>query len=310
MEPARVVYVDVVGSASLKLTLKKDVPARKVWASLASRRVDAATHVLETPGGAVLGIDDLAIWPFGIPTFYFCLLWSHRHRIDPPLEDASAEHSQAARILAEDSSSNMVDRPNLDAGSSSELHWSHRATSLQHFALRRMASWTFGLAQSADETRSETIGLVKRQAAKLKLRERDESISHLSFLFEEYEPRCYLFVVPDLFRKLCMTSLLVFIYPGSATQIATGLLIALISAKVYSYAAPYIEYSDDAVAELAQTQIVIIFFMCLMIFVTKKMEEQSGQPGDLFQGTVFSSTTPISDASTTPSARTSRRSSP
>ncbi|KAH8047699.1 Nfx1-type zinc finger-containing protein [Aureococcus anophagefferens] len=116
----------------------------------------------------------------------------------------------------------------------------------------------------------------------------DESISHLSFLFEEYEPRCYLFVVPDLFRKLCMTSLLVFIYPGSATQIATGLLIALISAKVYSYAAPYIEYSDDAVAELAQTQIVIIFFMCLMIFVTKKMEEQSGQPGDLFQGTVFS----------------------
>ncbi|KAH8074590.1 Nfx1-type zinc finger-containing protein [Aureococcus anophagefferens] len=182
----------------------------------------------------------------------------------------------------------MVDRPNLDAGSSSELHWPHRATSLQHFALRRMASWTFGLAQSADETRSETIGLVKRQAAKLKLRERDESISHLSFLFEEYEPRCYLFVVPDLFRKLCMTSLLVFIYPGSATQIATGLLIALISAKVYSYAAPYIEYSDDAVAELAQTQIVIIFFMCLMIFVTKKMEEQSGQPGDLFQGTVFS----------------------
>ena len=31
---ARVVYIDVIGSASLKLTLKKDVPARKVWASL------------------------------------------------------------------------------------------------------------------------------------------------------------------------------------------------------------------------------------------------------------------------------------
>ncbi|KAH8049697.1 hypothetical protein JL722_11763 [Aureococcus anophagefferens] len=139
---------------------------------------------------------------------------------------------------------------------------------------------------SADETRSETIGLVKRQAAKLKLRERDESISHLSFLFEEYEPAA----ISSSSRTSSgsMTSLLVFIYPGSATQIATGLLIALISAKVYSYAAPYIEYSDDAVAELAQTQIVIIFFMCLMIFVTKKMEEQSGQPGDLFQGTVFS----------------------
>ena len=106
-----------------------------------------------------------------------------------------------------------------------------------------------------------------------------------------------------------MTSLLVFIYPGSATQIATGLLVALISAKLYSQAAPYIEYSDDAVAELAQTQIVIIFFMCLMsasgspilaidpnpmisrmhrIYVTKGMEEQEGQPGDLFAGTAFS----------------------
>ena len=57
---ARVVYVDVVGGASLKLTLKKDVPARKVWASL-GKRVDAATHVLETRAGAVLGRDDLVL---------------------------------------------------------------------------------------------------------------------------------------------------------------------------------------------------------------------------------------------------------
>ena len=59
---ARVVYVDVVGSTSLKLTLKKDVPARKVWASLRkARRVDAATHVLETRDGALLGLDDLVL---------------------------------------------------------------------------------------------------------------------------------------------------------------------------------------------------------------------------------------------------------
>ena len=59
---ARVVYIDVVGSASLKLTLKKDVPARKVWASLRkARRVDAATHVLETRDGALLGLDDLVL---------------------------------------------------------------------------------------------------------------------------------------------------------------------------------------------------------------------------------------------------------
>ena len=55
---ARCLYVSVDddGERALKLTLKKDVPARKVWASLGKTRgVDARTHSLEVAGGPCAG---------------------------------------------------------------------------------------------------------------------------------------------------------------------------------------------------------------------------------------------------------------
>ena len=61
MAAARSVYVEVAGSerGTLKIALRKDVPARKVWATLEkSRRVSAATHVLETREGSALGPED------------------------------------------------------------------------------------------------------------------------------------------------------------------------------------------------------------------------------------------------------------
>ena len=58
------------------------------------------------------------------------------------------------------------------------------------------------------------------QERKLLTRNADPSIRHLLFLFEEYEPRCYQFVVFECVRKLALTGLLIFVFAGSATQIA------------------------------------------------------------------------------------------
>ena len=44
-----------------------------------------------------------------------------------------------------------------------------------------------------------------------------------------YEPRCYLYIVFDLERKLLLTGLLCFVYPGSGTQLGFAIFISLMS---------------------------------------------------------------------------------
>ncbi|KAK7239235.1 calcium ion binding protein [Aureococcus anophagefferens] len=76
-------------------------------------------------------------------------------------------------------------------------------------------------------------------------------------------------------------------YPGSASQIAIGLLIAFLSMQVYTYSRPYIEDADDNLANVGNAQIVLVFIASLMLFI-KDMDEQDGAPGDMFKGPIFS----------------------
>ena len=102
-----------------------------------------------------------------------------------------------------------------------------------------------------------------------------------------YEPRCYQFVVFECVRKLALTGLLIFIYPESASQIAIGLLIAVLAKEVYAQRRPYIEDTDDSLANVGNTQIILVFIASLMLFI-KDMDEQDGAPGDMFKGPIFS----------------------
>ena len=78
-------------------------------------------------------------------------------------------------------------------------------------------------------------------------------------------------------------------YPGSASQIAIGLLIAFLSMQVYTYSRPYIEDADDNLANVGNAQIVLVFIASLMLFI-KDMDEQDGAPGDVFSKVQFSAT--------------------
>ena len=125
------------------------------------------------------------------------------------------------------------------------------------------------------------------QQRKMEVRDGDASIRHLDFLFAEYEPRCYLFVVFECLRRLMLTGLLIFVYAGSLTQITVGLLLAYLSYAVMSSYSPYIEDVDDRLADVGQSQIVLVFIASLMLFI-KDMDEQDGAPGDMFKGPIFS----------------------
>ena len=194
----------------------------------------------------VYAICSLLLYPVGIPLIYFVLLWSHRRKINPDLDDAD------------------VLRP-LDI-----------APEDHQFLI----------------TAGRELSFVT-QLLKVNKRDTDQSIQHLSFLYEEYECRAYLFSVFDCFRKLALSGLLVFLYPGSSTQIGFATLFALICAKVYSHVRPYVEDEDDLIAEFAMEALTIVFFLSLMLYVSTQCEEADNQTNKatrVFAGPVFSGT--------------------
>ena len=81
--------------------------------------------------------------------------------------------------------------------------------------------------------------------------------------------------------------MLIFIYPESASQIAIGLLIAVLAHQVYAQLRPYVEDTDDSLANVGNMQIILVFIASLMLFI-KDMDEQAGAPGDMFKGPIFS----------------------
>ena len=83
-----------------------------------------------------------------------------------------------------------------------------------------------------------------------------------------------------------LTGLLIFIYAGSLTQITIGLLLAFLSYGVMMDFNPYIEDLDDRLADVGQSQIVLVFIASLVLFA-KDMPEQEGAPGNLFRGPLF-----------------------
>ena len=104
------------------------------------------------------------------------------------------------------------------------------------------------------------------QQRKIEVRRGDESIAHLAFLFAEYEPRCYLFIVYEILRRIFLTGVLSMFRAGTISQIAIGLLATIVSHRVFTFYEPYVEDDDDLVSEVAQTQLVLVFFYALMVF--------------------------------------------
>uniref|UniRef100_A0A7S3K1T8 Tyrosine-protein kinase ephrin type A/B receptor-like domain-containing protein n=1 Tax=Aureoumbra lagunensis TaxID=44058 RepID=A0A7S3K1T8_9STRA len=115
-----------------------------------------------------------------------------------------------------------------------------------------------------------------RELVKIKKRDEDESISSLEFFFEEYEPRCYLFPVFELARRIFLTSILAVFYPGSMQQIAIGMLGALLSMAVYLYYEAYIDDHDDCVAAVAQWQVTFTYFASFTAFAAAEADQKQG----------------------------------
>jgi hypothetical protein len=85
------------------------------------------------------------------------------------------------------------------------------------------------------------------------------------FLFKEYKPRFWWFEIFECVRRFMLTGGTVLFFEGSATQVASGMLISIVTIYVYANTRPYINRRDDFLAIAAQWGIFFTLFAGLLL---------------------------------------------
>lgn len=218
----------------------------------------------------------LFIYPIGVPALYAAQLFRYRFRIDPNVATRSSSfatgsaRSRDARQQGRRRSQNSATGP---AGSTPKPE--QRSTFSQaretlgwlaRFTRRKSSNPTNG----AHERSPEEVTRLK-----LEIRNKDPEIAHLLFLFVDYKPECFYFVVFECVRKLMLTGLIVFVHPGSASQIIVGLLISVTTHAVTSRVEPYAEDVDNMLADVGGWQIMLVFFASLGLYLNNNTTAQA-----------------------------------
>eukprot|EP00003_Mantamonas_plastica_P021693 TRINITY_DN3548_c0_g2_i1.p1 TRINITY_DN3548_c0_g2~~TRINITY_DN3548_c0_g2_i1.p1 ORF type:complete len:1215 (-),score=279.89 TRINITY_DN3548_c0_g2_i1:292-3936(-) len=90
--------------------------------------------------------------------------------------------------------------------------------------------------------------------------------ARFGFLYDAYEPQAWYYELTELIRKLALTGALIFIAPGSASQVSVALLICFLAVVLHANLQPFVEDVDDNLQTAALTQL----FICLFAGLTLK----------------------------------------
>jgi len=107
-----------------------------------------------------------------------------------------------------------------------------------------------------------------------------DTVAKLGFLYKKYEPEWYGWELVEMSRKLLLTSVIIFIEPGSSTQIIAGMLISFFMLILHTAAAAYLEESDDRLQFAALLGIFMTLWGALII--RADLEISSGPDGEIF----------------------------
>jgi hypothetical protein len=174
------------------------------------------------------------IYPIGIPVLCAVLLWKQRHLVCPKLETEK-----------------MV--CGVKMGTSSAPRW-QKVCGVKLFPPPTLSV--------ADD---DALLAVREKTLRDKDDDTHAMLRSTQFLFKEYKPRYWWFEVFECARRLMLTGGTVFFLEGSATQVAAGILVSLVSIQVYAQAQPYIRHQDNVLAMTAQWGIFFTLFIGLLL---------------------------------------------
>lgn len=107
-------------------------------------------------------------------------------------------------------------------------------------------------------------------------RDSDEDLATVSFLVSSFKPSCWWAELFNCGYKVLITGCVVFIRPGTATQIVVGLLLSLVALAVQTEARPFIADGDNRVATLASWGVSLGLVAALLQFVESSATADSG----------------------------------
>jgi len=111
------------------------------------------------------------------------------------------------------------------------------------------------------------LGIGNAASKKLKIlpiRATDASISHLAFLWSDYEPSRWYFEVIEMYRRIFFIGFLPLLGDGSL-RASMGSLFAIIAAIYIREVSPFIRGTTNVLLVVAQYQILLTFFAALII---------------------------------------------
>ena len=96
-------------------------------------------------------------------------------------------------------------------------------------------------------------------------REKDTELMSKGFLFDSYKPECWWFEIFETVRRLMLTSVLGLVEPGSDTQLASGLVMAMIGVAIFCGFQPYIQRRDNLLSILGSVQIFVVMLIAFVM---------------------------------------------
>jgi len=99
-------------------------------------------------------------------------------------------------------------------------------------------------------------------------------IDRYGFIYASYQPHAWYWEVVELVRKFMLVSLVIFVEPGTATQLAFAFMIAFAFLVAHVYSKAYPEPSDDTYQLVSMISVVLTLYMGILLKL-----DMSGETG-------------------------------
>ncbi|CAN0045690.1 unnamed protein product, partial [Scytosiphon promiscuus] len=108
-------------------------------------------------------------------------------------------------------------------------------------------------------------------------RESNPRVATTSDLWKPYKPSAYYYEVVECCRRLLLTGVVVFIYPGTAAQIAVTLLMAFFFVVLAEVLAPYTSGWDAWLSRIGHAVVFVSMYVALLLKVDVSNERAESQ---------------------------------
>lgn len=130
---------------------------------------------------------------------------------------------------------------------------------------------------TAHETATEAAGLAAASASAfitaVEVRDRDPSLKHLAFLWQDYKPSSWYYEVVEIYRRVVFTAVLPCLAGPGVLRVTLGCLMSIVAIAVVREATPFIREGTNLLLTISAYQVRplnirshMIIYLFLMLF--------------------------------------------